>query len=476
MPLSRTFLSGSGTSSVTDAATKSDVRSVLCWGDSLTQGNQDSTGITWPLLLAAALGDEVTVTNRGQGGYTSTEVAIGTGAINPVLGAFTIPTDTSATSVTVTSPTGTYRANGSGITYVWTGTINGIAGTLTRNNTNGTWTFARAAGGSSTPVAAGSTFHCTRDDALTGSLAVIWVGRNNITDPAKLVADVDAMIARLSPTVRRYLVLGVTTQTTETTGVTAHTQILAANAALSAAYGVHYLDTRAALMSGGLARVNITATGNDTTDLANGTIPRSLLYSDGLHLNEYGYRVVAHAVKEQLVSLGWAAAMPTPIAGTGPVNLLTDPGYEAGTASFDRYAANCTMARTAGAGRKSSFGARASFTGAGFTGAVFHAAYRTIDVSVPYSGAVWVRPSRTVTLLPIRGVYNGDIGTPVTQQNGAGVVCLAGAWTRLAISSTLTSGTGTIATISVGNDAIAWVAGDYVDFDDVVLIAGSTAP
>jgi hypothetical protein len=46
---------------------------IAAWGDSLTAGNQDGSGVTYPNILAAGMG--VPVFNFGVGGYTSTQIA-----------------------------------------------------------------------------------------------------------------------------------------------------------------------------------------------------------------------------------------------------------------------------------------------------------------------------------------------------------------------------------------------------------------
>ena len=46
---------------------------IACWGDSLTQGNQDLTGVSYPGVLQQLLG--VTVYNGGVDGQTSTQIA-----------------------------------------------------------------------------------------------------------------------------------------------------------------------------------------------------------------------------------------------------------------------------------------------------------------------------------------------------------------------------------------------------------------
>jgi hypothetical protein len=460
-----------------DAATKSDLRRLLAIGDSMTQGDQDGTGYGYPGLAAGSLGDDVTVINRGQGGFTSTEIAISHGAIDPVLGAFTIPADTSATAVTVTAPTAAFRNPGTGgETFTYTGVIAGIPGVLTRSPTADTWTFARTTAGSATPVAAGATFHCTRDDNDRDALTVIWVGRNNVATSASPIvqSDIAAMVAHLTPTVARYLVMGVCPGILETTGTQGHTNILALNAALAVEYGDRYIDLRTTLMAG-LSLVNITPTGADTTAIANGTIPPSLLHPDGLHFNQWGYRVVAHAVKERLRALDWLTAPTRAVHGTGLINLRANPDFASASAvnSVGDPNTNLVFTRTAGVGRGNSFGCRVTFSGA-TTGNGIGFYQDGLNAGTVYSGSLWVRPSKVVTLLPrILRWTDAFAGFAAGQYNGAGRVCLPGVWTKLALTGTITG--GTIFGILAANDAQGWTAADYIDFDDIQIVAGSVA-
>jgi lysophospholipase L1-like esterase len=60
--------------SLSDTSTRSKKQGpVACWGDSLTQGNQDFTGVSYPSVLQQRLG--VPVYNEGVDGQTSTQIA-----------------------------------------------------------------------------------------------------------------------------------------------------------------------------------------------------------------------------------------------------------------------------------------------------------------------------------------------------------------------------------------------------------------
>lgn len=69
-------------------------------------------------------------------------------------------------------------------------------------------------------------------------------------------------------------------------------------------YGAHFADIRKYLLDYGLADNNITPTEQDNQDIQSGEIPSSLRY-DAVHLNNYGYSVVAHQVYERGKFLGY---------------------------------------------------------------------------------------------------------------------------------------------------------------------------
>lgn len=143
----------------------------------------------------------------------------------------------------------------------------------------------------------------TRFDADTArrlNNVVFWVGRNDRSSgisPTTTKANIAAMVASLGHT--RYLVLGILTADTETTGTASHTEITALNTDLAAIYGAQFFDIRGYLISSGLAAAGITPTAGDNTDIAGNTVPRSLRV-DGIHLTTAAYALVAAQVNAKL--------------------------------------------------------------------------------------------------------------------------------------------------------------------------------
>lgn len=92
-----------------------------------------------------------------------------------------------------------------------------------------------------------------------------------------------------------YIVMGLVTKSYTT----------ASNATMAETYGNHFLDTHNYMIQYGFSITGLTPTEQDTTDIANGNVPHSFLQDDYVHLNEYGAMIVATALKEKLLSLGY---------------------------------------------------------------------------------------------------------------------------------------------------------------------------
>lgn len=125
---------------------------------------------------------------------------------------------------------------------------------------------------------------------------IIWVGRNNPTAPATVLADVAAMVAALGH--MRYLVLSVTgaelgAAEYAPSGAT-YLDIATINSGFSSAYGTRYVDVRSYLVS--LYNPGVP---QDVTDFGH-DIPPSTLRSDTVHLNDAGYQAVANKVFEKI--------------------------------------------------------------------------------------------------------------------------------------------------------------------------------
>ena len=97
------------------------------------------------------------------------------------------------------------------------------------------------------------------------------------------------------PHLSKYIVLGLVTKNYSTS----------MNNQMAEEYGNHFLDTHAYMVANGFAITGLTPTAQDEEDLANGNVPHSFLASDYIHINGYGGLIVATAIKEKLLSLGY---------------------------------------------------------------------------------------------------------------------------------------------------------------------------
>lgn len=70
------------------------------------------------------------------------------------------------------------------------------------------------------------------------------------------------------------------------------------------AFGKHFLDIRTYLLNYGLQDEGITQTADDTTAVAQGLMPPSLM-SDATHFNANGYNVIANQVYIKGRQLGY---------------------------------------------------------------------------------------------------------------------------------------------------------------------------
>ena len=255
--------------------------------------------------IAAHLG-VTDVVNLGQSGWSSSDIAIRQGGLDPLLTVASnqIPAS-GAVTVTTINPATSYRTNGSG-SKSWLGVLAGVPGTLTHNMDTATWSFTRTAPGSAVACPAGTPFHCTTADQHRDRITIYWLGRNNIADlPSKLldtVRDVDLMIAHQTDP-KRFLVIGVMPSSTEASHTARGTAIANHNAYLAQRYGSRFVDIATLLRTTGLAQVGLAPTANDATDIASGLIPRALMV-DSIHLNDLGNSAAARIIANVLASLG----------------------------------------------------------------------------------------------------------------------------------------------------------------------------
>lgn len=142
-------------------------QSLVGIGDS----NMESPSFDWLGLVAGYLGN-IQYTNLGKSGWSSSDIAVRQGGIDPIV---TVTGDMIPASgpVTITSfsPNTSYRSNGTG-PFFWSVVLCGVAGQLIHYLDTNTWTFTRTTSGDPVPCPAGSILHCTTGDAYRDRIAI----------------------------------------------------------------------------------------------------------------------------------------------------------------------------------------------------------------------------------------------------------------------------------------------------------------
>lgn len=320
------------TTSTTSTTAKPNVqKNILCWGDSLTDGMgmENYSGKKYPDALQALLGDEYKVWNGGysgdksvaimsrQGAYkltTKDAITFKAGEKTIKLGlrkeGFGFVTDdgTVLTGMNIQIGSGEYKRSNNyllinpitigGESYKLGTTFDGVDKvedgayyvTLTREDASAAKTIPAGS-----KVVLGNS-HMSDDSYCE----VILMGANDglgtsEADTNKLIARYQKMIDRMGHD--RYIVI------IPYWGDGAHTE------GFKKAFGDHAICLFDEITADTMKSVGVTATQSDLNMLAKKKIPISLQYSkkapDHLHLNEYGYKLLAKFVHERGQELGY---------------------------------------------------------------------------------------------------------------------------------------------------------------------------
>jgi lysophospholipase L1-like esterase len=138
------------------------------------------------------------------------------------------------------------------------------------------------------------------DTARHRDVTLLWMGRNNFTDPAQVKRDIATAVASLAGA-REFLVLSVFNADApeEWAGQPNYVTITTLDRDLAALYPNNFLDLRSLLVS----RYD-PAVAQDVIDHGHDVSP-STLRADGIHLNAAGNRLVAEAVAAAITARGW---------------------------------------------------------------------------------------------------------------------------------------------------------------------------
>ena len=288
------------------------VESIVCWGDSMTQGTNSQT--PYPTYLQQLLVNNTidkTVANFGVGGETSVTIAARQGG-NPFIikiDANTLPADTSPVRVTlppIGGKTVTPLLQGASS---FDGYFNGILCTLKLVQPNGAssswnaanyYTLQRKTAGTALTIDRPHPFYLEIAKPRWGDIHIIWVGQNNLADgAARHIADAKAMIQKMTAQNKKYIVIPRPFNSVEAYD---KAQKDAFDAEFFSAFGRRCLLIRQYLVEYGLADAGLTATSQDLIDIANGTVPEQLRV-DVVHWKSSAYQILATQVFNRIKEL-----------------------------------------------------------------------------------------------------------------------------------------------------------------------------
>lgn len=266
---------------------------VTCIGDSLTDGYSNgafwANAEKWPTILDGLLPTAATL-EYGFAGHTTDAAMIYIGGLKPrfKIPGGVIPSD--GTLVPITTPEQFGIQPGS---LAIGGTLAGVNGTLEWDGTNG-WRFKSLGGASGSALTGIYEFNATRKGTWENTTAIIWLGRNDISNATKgmeatvpdhVVASTKRLVAALTPRVKQVMICGVTTRVSEESGSQQHTWVTEINTRLRELYPEYYRSAQDYLRDEALADQGITPTATDNQKIAAGTVPPSVM-DDDTHISK----------------------------------------------------------------------------------------------------------------------------------------------------------------------------------------------
>lgn len=295
-----------------DSLDKSNKYKIVCWGDSLTEGGT-ATGQPYPTILGTLLGDKYTVTNCGVSGQRSGGIAFRQGGIvwKNVSG-FTIPsTTTDSVSFNISISDGNVKNIDNNQRF--TVSINGILGTLVTSNTDSSnnvisGTFTRTTAGSETSVNADTQIKSVQD-IYDDNTTIIWMGINDITfefpfqslGPANNAIQ---MVNHLSPSIKRFLIISVTSTASMTPESQLFGQVTALNNYYKTLFPNQFVDLEDYCVHQLIYDMGLTPTEDDLTNMENDIIPPSVT-ADNVHFTGDARVYIAQFIYNELAKRDW---------------------------------------------------------------------------------------------------------------------------------------------------------------------------
>lgn len=239
----------------------------------------------------------------GVGGEASMHIAARLGSVPARL---TFPTNRMPASGSLVVQTSNLDASTSLKAYTgWITDENGnqIHGTVSSTATE--VSFARTSPGSEAIIPPDSKFIPEEGPKHRGDTAFLWMGKNNINSPDRVIAETDASYEFFAPLVKRVIVMGHFMNGNQPAVSTTRTNLLRVNATHKARYGATYFDVQDYLTSAEVwADSGLTPTEEDLAQQAIGNKPPSISVDTG-HLNDKGYLIVSNRLKKHVQALGW---------------------------------------------------------------------------------------------------------------------------------------------------------------------------
>lgn len=277
---------------------KDNLPQIYCWGDSLTAG-AGGKGINYPTIVSNLT--NLKVFNYGVGGEGAKTIAIRQGAIPLYVESFTIPTDNTKVEVSLFDDDGKIdnllRQGDSGINPC---TIDGIEGTISRDEADGKYYFQRSSNGEEKTINSNTQIitQAMTNKNSDNDIVIIFSGTNNCPNTENIDEIINIQKQMISyANTNKYIIVGLTSKSYME-------QVAEVNEILKNEYGEHFIDIRQYLLEHGLKDANIEASEQDIVDMQNGEIPASLR-SDDVHGTSDFYKIIGEQIYNKILELNY---------------------------------------------------------------------------------------------------------------------------------------------------------------------------
>lgn len=276
---------------------------INCFGDSLTQGAGSSaaTGLNYVAQLSNILYPRL-IQNLGMGGQTMEQIASRQGA-KPIYITITGNALNGVNDVSITSISSQFLSMSDTVAKYASGIVNGVPCLITRTVVSTVETYViRGANNSTATIPPNSIFYPDSSYNALPTIQIFWWGRNNVSSLTGLDTLYDSAIS-IMPSPRRFLIIGVLPALNEIIGTTNYNAIIAMNAILASNYPNNYIASTPPTTAE-MSAIMYTPTTQDNIDIANGVFPTGMHF-DNVHLNGYGYNIIANRVAKLINQYGW---------------------------------------------------------------------------------------------------------------------------------------------------------------------------